>query len=229
MVDYGVLLGALGLISGMASAAYSRGQVVAARAQLKDAREQAVEALRAADLVAENAREQADAALRAAELLAENARQQAVEALRAAELVAETARKQADAALRVAELLAISDISARVRAMRASNFASNPSLPDELQAAIKRAGGAAEYSVLLDSMEAAQEIYFLRKRGAVTRDQWRGWMHDIPLVVANPVFEEVFRRAAKQDVLAAEFVAAFEPVLRGEDIVDPADELSGSG
>jgi hypothetical protein len=203
--DYGLLLGALGLLSGIASAAYARGQVLAARAQSKDAREQALEALRAAELVAENAREQA------------------LEALRAAELVAENARKQADAALRAAELLALSDISARVRAMRASNFELNPSLPPELQAVIQRAGGPSAYSVLLDAMEAAQEIYLLRKLGAVTNEQWRKWMHDdMPLIVRSPAFEEVFRRAAKENMLAAEFVAGFEPVLRGRDVVDPA-------
>ncbi|HEV8360158.1 MAG TPA: hypothetical protein VGR28_06860 [Candidatus Thermoplasmatota archaeon] len=220
--DYGILLGALGLVSGMASAAYARGQVLAARAQLKDAREQALEALRAAELAAETKREQALEALRAAELVAENARAQALEALRAAELVAENARKQADAALRAAELLALSDISARVRAMRASSFEANPSLPLELQAVIERAGGPRAYSVLLDALEAAQEIYLLRKLGAVTNEQWRRWMHDdMPLIVRSPAFEEVFRRAAKENMLAAEFIAGFEPVLRGRDVVDP--------
>ena len=238
--DYGIALGALGLVSGIASAAYSRGQVLAARAQLKDAREQAVEALRAAELVAETKRQEALEALRAAELVAETARGQAVEALRAAELVAETARgqavealraadlvaatarKQADAALRVAELLAISDLSGRVRAMRASNFASNPRLPPDLQGLIKHAGGPGAYSVLVDAMEAAQEIFALRQRGAVTGEQWRGWMHDdIALVLGNPAFEEVFRRAAKQGELAEDFVAAFEPLLRGRDVADP--------
>jgi len=239
--DYGIILGALGLISGIASAAYSRGQVVAARAQLKDAREQAIEALRAAELVAENARKQATEALHAAELVAENARKQAIEALRAAELVAENAREQAIEALRAAELvaenarkqavdLAISDISARVRAMRASNFQSNPSLPQELQDLMKRSGGPGAYSVLLDAMEAAQDIYFLRKRGHVTDEQWRWWMHeDLPLVVGSPAFEEVFRRAAKQEVLVEEFVAAFEHVLHGRDIADPEGKPNRSG
>ena len=93
--DTGLMLGALGSITGIASLIYARSQAHGAHAQAEGVRQQAIEALRAAELVAEGVRQQALEALRAAGLVAESARQQAVEALRAAGLVAESARQQA--------------------------------------------------------------------------------------------------------------------------------------
>jgi formate dehydrogenase maturation protein FdhE len=98
--DTGLMLGALGFVSGIASLIYSRSQARGTHAQLRSARVQAEEALRAAELVADGARQQALEALKAAGLVAEAARQQALEALKAAGLVAESAREQAIEALR---------------------------------------------------------------------------------------------------------------------------------
>jgi hypothetical protein len=220
--DPGLLLGALGFVSGIASVLYARSQARGAHAQVDGARKQAEEALVAAGLVAENARQQALEALRAAGLVAEGAKQQAVEALRAAGLVAEGAREQAAQALLAAELLASSAVSARVREVRARNFRSNPGLPAAIAATIAKAGGPDAYSVMLDSMDVAQEIYVLRQRGLVSDENWRRWMDDQMLLVSRtPSFEEVFRRDAAAGILAPAFVEAFGPVLAGRRIADP--------
>jgi hypothetical protein len=238
--DTGLLLGALGFVSGIASLIYSRSQARGTHAQLKSAkqqaeqalraaelvadgaRQQAAEALKAASLVAQSAREQAVEALRAAGIVAENARIQAIEALSAARLVAEGAREQAAQALLAAELLASSAVSARVREVRARNFRSTPDLPASVQATIAQAGGADAYSVMLDSMDVAQEIYVLRQRGLVSDENWRRWMDDQMLLVSRtPSFEEAFRRDAEAGILAPAFVAAFEPVFGGGRVADP--------
>src|SRR5688572_33235696 len=91
--DTGLLLGALGFVSGIASLIYSRSQARGTHAQLKSAKEQAEQALRAAELVAEGARQQAVEALKAAGLVAESAREQASEALKAAGLVRSEERR----------------------------------------------------------------------------------------------------------------------------------------
>jgi hypothetical protein len=187
------------------------------------AREQAVEVLHAAELVAETSRQQAAEALTAARLVADGAREQALEAVRAAGLVAESARQQAGEALRAAELLANSEVSARVREMRARNFRANPNLPADIQQTMEKAGGADAYSVILDSMDIAQEIYFLRKRGMVSNEHWRMWMNDQMVLIAHsPSFEDVFQRAVSKGVLFGEFVEAFQPVLQGRGIEDPS-------
>ena len=54
--DTGLMLGALGSITGIASLIYARSQAHGAHAQAEGVRRQAIEALRAAELVAEGAR-----------------------------------------------------------------------------------------------------------------------------------------------------------------------------
>ncbi|HUR62320.1 MAG TPA: hypothetical protein VM286_08175 [Candidatus Thermoplasmatota archaeon] len=274
--DTGIILGALGFMTGIASLVYARSQALGAHAQVDGARQQAVEALRAAALVAEGAREQAAEALRAAAIVAEGGRQQAIEALkaaglvaegareqaaealraaglvaesartqaaealraaavvaqsgreqaaealRAAALVADSARVQAAEALRAAELLASSAVSARVREVRARNLHANPSLPARVQETIAQAGGPAAYSVMLDAIDVAQEIYFLRERGLVSDEDWRRWMDDQMLLIAHtPSFQGIFRRDASDGILRQEFVVAFEPVFAGQRVADP--------
>lgn len=207
----GLVLGGLGFVTGIASLVYARSQARGAHAQVQGAREQALEALRAAGLVAESAREQA------------------AEALRAAGLVAESARQQAADALVAADLLASSAVSARVREMRARNLRSNPNLPPDIQEVIQRAGGADAYSVVLDAIDIAQEVYFLRKRGLVSDENWRHWIDDqMALVARSPSFEDVFRRDAAEGELFAEFATAFEPVFQGRLMVDPGRPAHGA-
>lgn len=117
-----LVLGGVGFLLAIASLIYARSQARGTHAQLKSAREQAVEALRAAGLVAESARTQATEALRAAELVAASGRQQAVEMLRAAELVAESGRQQATEALRAAGLVAEGAKQQAVEALRAAGL-----------------------------------------------------------------------------------------------------------
>jgi hypothetical protein len=117
-----LVIGVVGFLLAVASLIYARSQARGTHAQLRSAREQAVEALRAAGLVAESARTQATEALRAAELVAESGRQQAVEMLRAAELVAESGRQQATEALRAASLVAEGAKQQAVEALRAAGL-----------------------------------------------------------------------------------------------------------
>ena len=191
--DAGLLLGALGFITGMASVIYARSQARGAHAQVEGARRQAESALRAAELVAESAREQAAQALLAANLLADSA------------------------------------VSARVRDVRARNFRSNPNLPAHVQATIATMGGAEAYTVMLDSMDVAQEIFVLRGRGLVSDENWRRWMNDqMVLISRSPHFQDLFQREATQGVLLASFVAAFQPVFEGRRIADPAQPSGAS-
>ena len=142
--------------------------------------------------------------------------------MRAAGLVAESAKEQATEALRAADLLADSAVSARVREMRSRNFRANPNLPAGIQEIIKNVGGPDAYSVMLDSMDIAQEIYMLRKRGLVSDENWRRWMNDqMVLISQSPTFRDIFRRDADQGVLFPEFVQAFQPVFEGRRIADP--------
>lgn len=220
--DTGMFLGAFGFITGIASLIYARSQARGAHAQVESARKQAVEALRAAELVAKGAREQAVEALRAAGLVAENARERAVKALTAAGLVAENARLQAAQALRAAELVANAGVSARVREMRARNLRFNPALPAPVHSMMKQAGGPDAYGLLLDAIDIAQEIYSLRKAGVVSDDQWRMWINDqIGPMAASSNFQAVFRQAAKNGSVSRDFAASFEPILLGHPIHDP--------
>ena len=138
-----LLIGVVGFLLAVASLIYGRSQARGTHAQLKSAREQAVEALRAASLVAESARTQASEALRAAALVAENGRQQAVEMLRAAELVAESGRQQAVEALRAAGLVAE---NARIQAVEALDAAElvAESAREQAVEALRAAGLVAE-------------------------------------------------------------------------------------
>jgi hypothetical protein len=141
--DAGLMLGGLGFVTGLASLLYARNQARDARAQVKNSRLQAEEALRAAGLVADGAREQAVEALRAASLVAESAKQQAVEALRAAGLVAENARIQAVEALDAAELVAEGAKQQAVEALRAAGLVAESSREQAVEA-LRAAGLVAE-------------------------------------------------------------------------------------
>lgn len=209
--DSGLILGALGFVTGIASLLYARSEVRGTRAQLESGKEQAAEAVHTAGEVAENARKQA------------------VEALRAAGLVAENAKEQARQALLAADLLADAEVSARVRDMRARNFRANPNLPSDIRQIMKAVGGPDAYSVMLDSIDIAQEIFILRQRDLVSDENWRRWMNDqLLLISTSPHFQDIFRREAEQDVLLAEFVEAFQPVFEGRRIADPAKRQRGA-
>jgi len=202
--DEGLWLGAFGFVTAIASLVYARGQARGAKAQVEGARRQAVEALLAAQLVAKGARETAAEALRAAGLVAENARRQAVQTVQAAELLANSA------------------VSARVREMRARNLRSNRDLPASIKAVIEQVGGPEAYSLMLDSVDTAQEIYSLRKRSMVSEESWRLWMDDQMMLIArSPSFKIVFHRAARAGALRPDFVQAYQAVFEGHALDDP--------
>ncbi|MHB8585674.1 MAG: hypothetical protein ACYDDF_07545 [Thermoplasmatota archaeon] len=141
---------------------------------------------------------------------------------RFAEEQARAARAQADEAKRVAILTSNAEVSERLRELRARNLRTNPSPPNDLQKLIEIAGGLERYIMFRDTIDTVQDVYFLRKAGAITDEHWRVLMKgQMPTVVHNPGFQEIYRTLLRTNLVSDEFERFFEPIFDGKEVGDP--------
>lgn len=130
-------------------------------------------------------------------------------------------RQQATEARRVAILDSSREMLGRYQDLR-TRWLSHPQglsgllevLPG-LDAAIARAGDLTMYLLFRDMLDTFQDIFFLRREGIISDDQWSMWMaNHMRSPVRAPGFEDNFRYAAEHGLLHRDFVAFYEPFFR---------------
>lgn len=130
-------------------------------------------------------------------------------------------RQQANEARRVAVLDSNREMLQRYQDLR-TRWLTHPKglagllevLPG-LDAAVDRAGDMQMYLLFRDMLDTFQDIFFLRREGIISDDQWSMWTtNHMRSPVRAPGFEENFRYAAKRGLLHADFVAFYEPFFQ---------------
>jgi hypothetical protein len=130
-------------------------------------------------------------------------------------------RQQADEARRVAVLDSSREMLSRYQELR-TRWLTHPQglagllevLPG-LDAAIAQAGDMPMYLLFRDMLDTFQDIFFLRRAGIVSDDQWSMWRNNhMRSPVRAPGYQENFRYAAQRGLLHPDFVAFYEPFFQ---------------
>ncbi len=79
-------------------------------------------------------------------------------------------------------------------------------------------------------MDDFQDVFFLRRDGIVSDENWDKYKAHMKSVAQRPAFQLIFEYALKQQLLHPEFVQFFRPILKGNDPQDPrtANKRDGS-
>jgi hypothetical protein len=105
----------------------------------------------------------------------------------------------------------------------------NPHIREDLVArfagmreVLAMAGDVETFIAYRDAMDAAMDLYFLRKEGVLADEYWMVWSHAQPRIYAQlQSYQAAFRFAAKAQWIHPEFVRAYEPLFSGGDFQDP--------
>jgi len=174
MVDFGAVMGALGLTAGIISLVYTRIQVRAERTQ-------------------------------------------AEEATRASILQSNTEMHDRSREIR-RRALANPEVREEFLSFAISRL---PSLSNLLKAE----GGIERFLVYRDAMDAAQDAFFLRRRGVMTDEHWYVWTKvHMAIWSKYPGFQKTFRAAAEDGLVHPDFASFYEPIFHGKDFTDPFSE-----
>lgn len=150
-------------------------------------------------------------------------------------LQASAARVQAQESVNMSNLQINSELLERNREIR-RRVLSVPVIRDEflkLMAAQSALSELAEisrtedgtelYIVYRDAMDAAQDAFFLRRKGVLSDQYWRIWTRGHMTIWAKyPGFEKTFRVAAQNGFIHPDFAKFYEPIFRGDALGDVA-------
>lgn len=136
--------------------------------------------------------------------------------------------RQAEESARVAKLASDAEMFRRAHEMRL-RFAALPGWHAKIKAARPEIAevfdrvGADAYYALRDAFDTFQEVYFLRRAGAVTDEYWHSWTNaTMPTIGRSEDGRLVFELSARAGFLHPDFVEFFRPLIEGRALADPA-------
>lgn len=174
MIDFGTVMGALGLATGTVAILYARAQARAARAQAQETAH--------LSMLESNS-----------ELL-----QRSREIRR--------------------HILAIPAIREEFL-----SIASSQRPWSELSDLLRSDSDLERYLAYRDAMDAAQDAFFLRRKGVMADEHWYVWTRThISIWAKFQGFERCFRVAAQGGLIHPDFANFYEPIFRGSSVTDPA-------
>lgn len=94
----------------------------------------------------------------------------------------------------------------------------------KLAALMDQVGGHQRFLLQRQWIENLQDVYFLRKAGALRDHHWRAGVTSIPPVLRMPTCQRVFESLARAGGLEPEFVAWFRAASAGHPPADPAGD-----